>query len=98
MLRKEPVKGKKKVKVTFVIDHREDLGKVSVVGDFNDWTPGVHRFVRRRNRTRSVAVRLPAGSRYRFRYLSEGWGWFNDDAADAYERGEYGADNCVVLT
>ena len=24
--------------------------------------------------------------------------WFNDEAADAYEVGEHGSENCVVLT
>lgn len=72
------------VAVTFVLD--DDLGgPVSVVGDFNEWTPGVHQFGRRSNGTLSVTVTLPAGSRVHFRYLASGGRWFNDPDADAVD-------------
>lgn len=64
--------------VTFVLPGDEPLGKVSVVGDFNDWKPGVHTLVRRSNGTRSVKLSVPAGASYRFRYLGEGGAWFDD--------------------
>jgi 1,4-alpha-glucan branching enzyme len=64
--------------VTFVLPDADPLGRVSVVGDFNDWTPGVHTLVRRSNGTRSVKVALPEGGAYRFRYLAEGGEWFDD--------------------
>ncbi len=98
MLRKEPVKGKKEMKVTFIIQDREDLGKVSVAGDFNNWQTGVHRLVRRPNGTRSAAVLLPRGNVFRYRYFSDTIGWFNDEAADGYEPNEFGTENCLVVT
>lgn len=64
--------------VTFVLPEADPAGKVSVVGDFNDWTPGVHTLVRRSNGTRSVKVAVPAGVAYRFRYLAENGEWFDD--------------------
>lgn len=69
------------VKVTFSLpaDH---TSRVSVVGDFNAWTPGVHTLVKRSNGTRSVSVLLPRGSVHRFRYLAEGGQWFDDPEAD----------------
>ncbi len=67
--------------VTFVLDDIEPGGKVSVVGDFNDWTPGVHTLVKRSNGTRSVRVALPEGGAFRFRYLAEDGEWFDDPAA-----------------
>jgi len=72
------------VTVTFALDD-PDTGPVSVVGDFNDWTPGVHVLRRRSNGTRSVSVTLPAGRPVRFRYLGDGGRWFDDPQADAQE-------------
>lgn len=72
------------VRVTFVIPDGQPAGKVSVVGDFNGWTPGRHTLVKRTNGTRSVAVGLPPGGTFRFRYLGEGGYWFDDPEADAH--------------
>jgi hypothetical protein len=50
------------ITVTFVLDDAvlDDApeGPVSVVGDFNDWTPGTHVLRRRSNGTRSVTATL----------------------------------------
>lgn len=80
MIKQEP-KGDR-THVTFVLPDGEPRGKVSVVGDFNDWTPGTHTLVRRSNGTRSVRVTVPAGARFRFRYLAEGGEWFDDPAVE----------------
>jgi 1,4-alpha-glucan branching enzyme len=90
MIRRE-AKGKK-VKLTFVLPDDAAAESVSVVGDFNEWTPGTHRFVKRANGTRSVAVSVPAGSRQRFRYLADGGQWFDDPDAD-----ERAGDDGVLL-
>jgi 1,4-alpha-glucan branching enzyme len=76
------------VTVTFVLDDTVP-GPVSVVGDFNDWTPGTHVVRKRSNGTRSVSVTLPAGRPVHFRYLAEGGHWFDDPAADG--RDEHGS-------
>ena len=70
-----------KTRVTFSLptDHGPDV--VSVVGDFNDWTPGRHELRLRRDGTRSVSVTLPPGE-HRFRYLGDGGRWFDDHGAD----------------
>lgn len=70
------------VRVTFALPDDLHEGKVSVVGDFNAWTPGVHTLIRRANGTRSVAVTVPAGTSHQFRYLGEGGRWFNDPDID----------------
>lgn len=72
------------VAVTFVLDDCL-AAAVSVVGDFNEWTPGVHQLRRRSNGTLSVTVTLPVGSRVHFRYLAAGGRWFNDPEADAHD-------------
>ncbi len=71
------------VKVTFVLP-ADEAQKVSVVGDFNDWTPGRHSLIKRSNGTRSVSVDLAEGSTHRFRYLAEGGRWFDDPDADLH--------------
>ncbi len=99
MIKKVNKRSSDQVKVTFVLpeDHPYQ-GEVSVVGDFNDWTPGEHRFVRRSNQTYSINVMLQEGERYAFRYYSDEEGWINEDEADDYEPNEHGTTNCVVAT
>ena len=80
------------LRITFVLPQDDPAGRVSVVGDFNDWTPGVHTLVRRSNGTRSVRVAVEPGGSFRFRYLGENGRWFDDPDADARDN-----DNCVVL-
>lgn len=79
--------------VTFVLPDKGLTGKVSVVGDFNDWTPGVHTLVRRSNGTRSVKVAVAPGAAYRFRYLAEGGLWFDDPQVEQRD-----AENGLILT
>lgn len=74
----------KSVKVTFALPTTATPGKVSVVGDFNEWVPGKHALVRRSNGTHSVSVTVPTGSTVRFRYLGENGNWFDDPEADAH--------------
>jgi 1,4-alpha-glucan branching enzyme len=73
------------VTVTFALEDTI-AGPVSVVGDFNGWTPGAHVLRKRRNGTRSVAVTLPSGQPARFRYLADGGRWFDDPQADAHDQ------------
>jgi hypothetical protein len=72
-------------RIQFILPDDVHDGPVSVVGTFNDWTPGVHKLVRRSNGTRSVSVEVPAGEEIRFRYLGSGGVWFDDDDAHLLE-------------
>lgn len=76
MIRRETRAGR--TTITFVLPQDHPTGRVSVVGDFNDWTPGVHTLVKRSNGTRSAKVPVTPGAAYRFRYLAEGGVWFDD--------------------
>ncbi|MBN9328006.1 MAG: isoamylase, partial [Cellulomonas sp.] len=62
--------------LTFALPVAQLVGSVSVVGTFNDWTPGVHVLRRRSNGTASASVTVPAGTDVRFRYLGEHGRWF----------------------
>jgi 1,4-alpha-glucan branching enzyme len=83
MIKRSPLFGLK-TRVTFTLPADEPLGEVSVVGTFNDWTPGQHQLVPRRNGTRSVSIALPPGE-HRFRYLATDGLWFDDHTADAID-------------
>ncbi|MFE9633367.1 isoamylase early set domain-containing protein [Streptomyces sp. NPDC006463] len=72
---------KDRTEVTFVLPGEEPPGPVSVVGDFNDWQPGVHTLKRRKDGKRAVTVELPRDSSHAFRYLAAGDYWFNDESA-----------------
>lgn len=99
MIKKVNKRSSDQVKVTFVLPEDHPYGDdVSVVGDFNDWTQGEHRFVRRSNQTYSTNVMLQEDSRYAFRYHSEEDGWINEEDADDFEANEHGSVNCVVET
>ncbi|MEU7616092.1 isoamylase early set domain-containing protein [Micromonospora rifamycinica] len=68
-------------RVTFCLPQDTPPGPVSVVGCFNDWQPGRHELVARRDGTRTVTVRLGPGE-HRFRYLATGGVWLDDSSAD----------------
>lgn len=68
--------------LTFALPVGQLDGAVSVVGTFNDWTPGVHVLRRRSNGTASASVTVAAGTDVRFRYLGEHGRWFDDADAD----------------
>lgn len=76
------------IKVTFVLPAEEPSGRVSVVGEFNDWQPGVHELRKRSNGTRSVSVQVPHGTTLCFRYLGDGGLWFDDP--DIHHRDDRG--------
>jgi 1,4-alpha-glucan branching enzyme len=73
------------VRLTFSLPADSPAGAVSVVGDFNDWTPGAHPLVKRANGHRSASVTLAPGSRVHFRYLGENDHWFDDPDADGFD-------------
>ena len=82
MIRRSTIAKSDDIKVTFALPQDNPSGPVSVVGDFNNWTPGKHVLAKRTNGTRSVSVTVPKGSTVRFRYLAEGGHWFDDPDAD----------------
>jgi 1,4-alpha-glucan branching enzyme len=72
-------------RVTFCLPKEAPAGTVSVVGSFNDWEPGRHELIPRRDGTRTVTVKLGPGA-YRFRYLATGGIWLDDEAADQVDQ------------
>lgn len=98
MIKKQPLKGAKQVKVTFALPQESVEAKVSVVGDFNGWDPAKNTLVKRSNGTMSASVTLKKGEQYSFRYVAEDGTWLNDSEADGVEVSPFGTKNSVVLT
>jgi 1,4-alpha-glucan branching enzyme len=98
VIKQSPVKGKEQVKVSFILPGDAAAGKVSVVGEFNDWDPSAHPLRARSNGTRSAVVTLPAQHRFAFRYLDEAGRWLDDDAAHEYQENGMGGVNGIVHT
>ncbi|MEU4732732.1 MULTISPECIES: isoamylase early set domain-containing protein [unclassified Streptomyces] len=71
--------------ITFVLPAETPPGPVSVVGDFNDWQPGVHVLTARKDGQRAVTVELPGRKTHAFRYLAAGDYWFDDEHADDHD-------------
>jgi 1,4-alpha-glucan branching enzyme len=97
VIKRSTIKGSQSVKVSFILP-RDAAGRVSVVGDFNGWDPLAHPLRARSNGTRSVALTLPAGGRYAFRYLAEGGCWQDDEAAEVFEPNGVGGFNAILET
>jgi hypothetical protein len=68
--------------VTFVLPGDAPEVPVSVVGSFNDWTPGAHPLTADPDGGHSVTVVVPSGSAVHFRYLGADGLWFDDPEAD----------------
>jgi len=84
------------VLVTFELPAAAAAAAVSVCGDFNDWSPTTHRLTRTDGGSFQATLELPAGRRWRFRYLLDGQRWENDWAADDYLPNVHGGDDSVV--
>jgi hypothetical protein len=93
MLKSTKVRNRDACQLTFTLPADLPAGPVSVVGDFNNWTPGRHELRPLRDGTRSVSVRVPAAKTMRFRYLATGGHWFDDPGVPERD----GLD-CVVRT
>ena len=74
-------------KLTFALPLDHPAGPVSVVGNFNDWTPGAHRLVKRANGTMSATVTLADTYIANFRYLGQDGVWFDEPEADYVDAG-----------
>ncbi|MET9319393.1 hypothetical protein ABZX75_04225 [Streptomyces sp. NPDC003038] len=83
MLERTSRKGR--TRITFVLPADTPPGPVSVVGDFNDWTPGAHTLVPRDDGMRAVTVAVAPKTVQSFRYLAAGDVWFDEEGADGHD-------------
>jgi len=102
MLKKQYLKSKPVVKVTFSFPEAEageatQARSVQLVGDFNDWTDSTP-MKRQKDGRFSVLLELEKDRAYQFRYLVDGQEWYNDWQADQYTPNPFNSENSVVLT
>jgi len=84
------------VLVAFELPAAVHADAVSLVGDFNDWSPDATPLVRQDDGCFRTELKLVPGRRSRFRYLLDGQRWENDWAADDYVPNGLGSDDSVV--
>jgi 1,4-alpha-glucan branching enzyme len=93
---KQYLKSKPICKVTFSVP-AEDAKKVSVVGDFNNWSPKGSALKKLKNGTFKGTFDLPKESTYEFKYIVDG-NYVNEAEADRYQWNEFaGAENSVLV-
>lgn len=73
-------------KITFSLPADHAGGTISVVGNFNDWTPGVT-VLAKRGATQSASVTVAADYIAVFRYLGENDHWFDEPEASYVDAG-----------
>ena len=103
MLKKRYIKSRKVCKVTFELPEAElpeaiEAESVHLVGEFNDWNTTATPMKHGKKGVFRATLELEPGREYQFRYLVNGEHWCNDWHADAYVPGDFGEDNCVVVT
>ena len=103
MIIKQYVKSRKVAKITFELTKDElpadvKVESVYLVGEFNDWDTAATPMKRNKKGAYRVTIDLEPGQSYQFRYLINDEEWCNDWNADSYVPGDFGEDNCVVMT
>ena len=98
MLKKQFLKTKDVVKVTFSLPEAVQGETVFLVGDFNNWDETATVMKRQKNGSFTVTLDLDKSREYQFRYLVNSTEWHNDWEADKYVPNPYSGDNSVVVT
>lgn len=68
--------------ITFRLPADDPPAPVSVVGSFNDWTPGAHELSLTGQGEQQVTATVAYGRAVHFRYLAADGLWFDDPDAD----------------
>lgn len=99
-LTKQYLKSKPVVKVTFSLPAEavEEVKKVDLLGDFNEWTiDETFSLKKQKDGSFKTTLSLDPGKEYQFRYLLDNTKWENDWEADKYVASGNGEDNSVVV-
>lgn len=92
---KQYLKSKPICKVTFTISAKEAVS-VSVVGDFNKWSPEENPLKKLKNGNFKGVLNLPKENTYEYKYLVDG-NFVNEKDADRYQWNDYaGSENSVL--
>lgn len=100
-LKKKFLKSKPVCKVTFSLpkEQAKEAGKVTVVGEFNDWDTAATPLRRQKDGSFRTTLDLETGREYQFRYLIDGEIWVSDPEADRFAFSPFGdCENSVLTT
>lgn len=94
-IKKQVIKTKPVVKVTFSLEAKE-ANSAAVVGDFNNWNPAEGELSKLKNGTFKGTFDLGKDASYEFRYLVDGT-FINETEADSYQWNDFAnAENSVL--
>ena len=94
-IKKQVIKTKPVVKVTFSIEAKE-ANSAAVIGDFNNWNPAEGELSKLKSGTFKGTFDLPKDSTYEFKYVVDG-AIVNEPEADSFVWNEFaGAENSVL--
>jgi 1,4-alpha-glucan branching enzyme len=98
-IKKQYLKTSAECRITFRLPREAAPGSrlVTIVGDFNNWSPRKNPMRRLKSGDYTVALKLQRDREYRFRYLIDENRWENDWYADKYAPNPYGCDDSVVI-
>ena len=99
VIRKKQLKTRNACKVTLTLPAEAVPGasKVTLAGDFNEWSRTVMPLKKLKTGKYSVTVELESGREYRFRFCIDGKHWENHWNADRYEPNPHGGDDSVIV-
>ncbi|MEO8396766.1 MAG: isoamylase early set domain-containing protein [Chloroflexota bacterium] len=98
MLKKQFLKTKDVVKVTFSMPKAVQGETVFLVGDFNNWNETATPMKKQKDESFTITLDLEKSREYQFRYLVNSTEWHNDWEADKYVPNPYSGDNSVIST
>ena len=96
MLKKQYLKSKDICKVTFYTAPALEAEKVSLVGEFNEWSETATPMKPLKDGRFKATIELPPAGCFEFRYLINDIEWHNDWEADQYVPNPFSGDNSVV--
>ena len=96
MIKKKFFKTRDEADVTFEFA-RDDISKVQLVAEFNQWQPLPMSF-NKKDKVFRTKIRLPKDAAFSYKYLLDEQEWENDYQADNYIPNAFGGDDSVVYT
>jgi hypothetical protein len=100
-IKREYSQNKAECKVVFILskDFAKKFNKISVVGDFNNWSIEKNIFAETEvDGSFSATIILSTNKSYQFRYLGDGVNWFNETDADKEVNSYFeGSKNSVII-
>ena len=103
---REKIRGLKKTylksascKVTFLLpkEAAPEAKKVTIVGDFNNWSYTESEMKKMKTGDFKLTLELAGSREYRFKYLIDSCKWENDWFADKYIPSPFGGDDSVIV-